>query len=110
MEKLLVMSNFSFSQSVSKRLTIYSAETHFNTSTTGFKNIVGKGEIAHDKQFLFFPCFLLKQIIVSPFVHSFDTTSLFAAELEKPTVGISGNRLSLCFNDMYSICIILKRQ
>ena len=41
---------------------------------TSFKNIVGKGEIAPNEQFLFFPqCFLLNQIIVSPF--------LFAAEL-----------------------------
>ena len=37
---------------------------------TAFENIVGKGEIAHNEQFLLFPqCFLLNQIIVSPFVN-----------------------------------------
>ena len=35
-----------------------------------FENIVGKGEIARDKQFLLFPqSFLLNQIIGFPFVH-----------------------------------------
>ena len=48
---------------------------------TAFENIVRKGAI--NKQFLLFPqCFLLNQIIVSPFVHIFDTIYLFAAELE----------------------------
>ena len=57
---------------------------------TAFENIVGKGEIAHDEQFLLFPqCFLLNQIIVSSLVHVFDSISLFAAELEEPKVGIS---------------------
>ena len=43
-----------------------------------FENSVGKGEIAHNEQFLLFPqCFLLSQIIVSPFVHIFDIISLF---------------------------------
>ena len=33
---------------------------------TAFENIVGKGEIARNEQFLLFPqCFLLSQIIVS---------------------------------------------
>ena len=60
-----------------------------------FENTVGKGEIAHNEQFLLFPqCFLLKQIIVSPFVHIFAIISLFAAELEKPKIGISGKGLS----------------
>ena len=46
-----------------------------------FENIVGKGEIARNEQFLLFPqCFLLNQINVSPFVHIFDIISLFAAE------------------------------
>ena len=77
--------------------TLYSIDTHFNTSTmTAFVNIVGKGEIAHNEQFILFPpCFLLKQIIVSPFVHIFDIISLFAAELEEPTIGISGKGLTL---------------
>ena len=80
-------------------LTLYSIDTHFNTSTTDFffffLNIVGKGEIAHNEQFLLFPyCFLLKQIIVSPFVPIFATISLFANHLEEPTSGISGTRLN----------------
>ena len=56
---------------------------------TAFENNVGKGEIACNEQFLVFPqCLPLNQIIVSPFVHSFDTTSLFAAESEEPKTGI----------------------
>ena len=51
-----------------------------------FDNIVGKGEIARKEQFLLFPqCFLLNQIIVSPFVHIFYIISLLAIELEEPT-------------------------
>ena len=58
---------------------------------TAFENIVGKGEIARNKQFLHFPQYLLLNwIIVSPFVHIFDIISLFAAELEEPKIGISG--------------------
>ena len=56
-----------------------------------FENIVGKGEIAHNKQFLLFQqCFLFNQLIVSPFVHIFNIISLFAAEFEKPKIGITG--------------------
>ena len=55
---------------------------------------MGKGEIARNEQFLLFPqCFLLNQIIVSPFVHILDIISLFAAELEEPENGISGKGL-----------------
>ena len=55
---------------------------------TAFENIVRKGEIAGNEQFLLFPqCFLLNHVTVSPFFHSFDTTSLFAAELEESKVG-----------------------
>ena len=54
---------------------------------TAFENIVGKEEIAHNEQFLLFPqCFLLNQIIVSPFVHIFDIISLLAAELDEPKI------------------------
>ena len=61
---------------------------------TAFENIVGKGEIARDEQFLFFPqCFLLNQMIVSLFVHIFDIISLFAAELEEPEFGLTGKGL-----------------
>ena len=72
---------------------------------TVFGNIVGNGEIACNEQFLLFPqCFLLNQIIVSPFLHIFDIISLFAAEMEEPKIIISGKGLTLChaiqlFND-----------
>ena len=57
---------------------------------TVFENIVGKGEIACNEQFLLFPqYFLLNQINVSSFVTIFYIISLFAAELEKPKIGIS---------------------
>ena len=57
---------------------------------------MGKGEIARFEQFLLFPqCFLLNQIIVSPFVHIFDIITLFAAELKEPIVGISGKGLTV---------------
>ena len=63
---------------------------------TAFENIVGKGEVARNEQFLLFPqFFLLNQIIVSPFVHTFDIISLFAAELEEPKTGMSGKGLTL---------------
>ena len=65
----------------------YSIDAHF-------ENIVEKGEIARNEQFLLFPqCFLLNQTIVSPFVHIFDIISLFATEFEKPKIGISGKGL-----------------
>ena len=64
--------------------------------STAFENIVGKGEIACNQQFLLFPqCFPLNQIVVSPFVHIFDIISLFAAELEEPKIGLSGKGLKL---------------
>ena len=54
---------------------------------TAYEN-VGKEEIAGNEQFLFFPqCFLLSQIIISLFVHIFDSISLFATELKKPKIG-----------------------
>ena len=50
---------------------------------TAFENNVGKGEIAHNEQFLLFPqYFLLNQITVYLFVHIFDIIYLFAAESE----------------------------
>ena len=56
---------------------------------TAFENIVGKEEIARNEQFLLFPqCFLLNQIIVSPFFHIFYFGSLFAAEFEEPKIGL----------------------
>ena len=63
---------------------------------TTFENIVEKGEIARNEQFLLFPqCFLLNQIIVSPFVHVSDIMSSIAAELEELKLGISGKGLTL---------------
>ena len=56
---------------------------------TAFENIVGKEEIARNEQFLLFPqCFLLNQKIVSPFVNTYDITSLFAAELVEPKISM----------------------
>ena len=56
---------------------------------TAFENIVKKEEIARNEQFLLFPqCFQLNQITVSPFVHIFDTMSLFVAEFEEPKIAI----------------------
>ena len=61
---------------------------------TAFKNIVGKGEIARNEQFLLFPqCFLLNQIIVSLIANIFDNMSLFAAELEQLKIDISDKGL-----------------
>ena len=63
---------------------------------TPFENIVGKGEIVRNEQFLLYSqCFLHKQLIVSPFVHIFAIISLFSAELEEPKNGIRGKRLTL---------------
>ena len=56
---------------------------------TAFENIVGKEEVANNKQFLLFPhFFLLNQKIVSPFVNIYDIISLFAAEFEEPKIGM----------------------
>ena len=74
-------------------LTLYPIDTDTLTHQqhTALENIIRKGEIAHNKQFLLFPrCFLLNQVIISPFVHIFEIISLFAAEFEEPRIGISG--------------------
>ena len=42
------------------------------------------------------------QIIVSPFVHIFNTVSLLAAEFEKPKIGISGKGLNMDLNALNS--------
>ena len=56
---------------------------------TASENIVGKGEIAQNEQFLLFPqCFLLNQIIVLPFVQICDIISLFAVEFGEPKIGL----------------------
>ena len=61
-----------------------------------FQNIVGKGEIARNEQFLLFSqCFLLYHISVSPFCHIFDIISLFAVELEESKIGISDKVLRM---------------
>ena len=92
-EKLLVISNFSFSPSFFNPFGELSAIFIFtpkililtHQQQTVFENIVGKGEVTHNEQFLLFPrSFLLNQITVSQFVHTFDIISLFAAEFEKP--------------------------
>ena len=54
-EKLLTTSNFSFSHSGFKRLALVFTYLH----SKSFETTVGKGEIAHNEQFLLFPqCFL----------------------------------------------------
>ena len=66
---------------------------------TTFETMVGKEEIARNKQFLLFPqCFLLNQITVSRFVHIFDIISLFATELEEPIITIWSKRLTSIFS------------
>ena len=69
---------------------LYSIDTHLtHQQQSAFENIVGKGEIARNEQFLLFPqCFLPKQITVSPFVHIVGIISLFAAELEEARIAI----------------------
>ena len=62
---------------------------------TAFENIVGKEEIARHEQFLLFPqCFLLNQIIASPYVHTSDIISFFADELEDLKISIGGQGLT----------------
>ena len=80
---------------VSESPTLYSIGTCFNDQQQrDFENIVGKGEIARNEQFLLFPqCFLLNQIIVSTYINISDILSLLAAELEEPKIGISSNGL-----------------
>ena len=70
-------------------------DTHLTyQQQTAFENIVEKGEIAHNEQFLIFPqCFLLSNIIVSPLVHIFHIISSFAAEFEEPKIGELGKGL-----------------
>ena len=71
-------------------LTLHSIDTHLmHQQQTAFENIIGKGEIACNEQFLLFPqCFQLNQITVSPFIHIFDIISLFAFEFEELKIGI----------------------
>ena len=71
---------------------------------TDFENIVRKGEIAPNEQLLLFPqCFLLYQIIVTPFVHIFNIISLFTAEFEEPKIGISLKGLKTFADHKFSI-------
>ena len=76
---------------------------------SSFENIVGKGEIGRKEQFLFFPqCFLLNQIIISPFVHILDIISLFAAELEEPKIGISGKGLRVEVSGFLVVSVLVE--
>ena len=60
-----------------------------------FENIVGKGVIDCNKQFLLFPqCYLLNQIIIFQIFHIFDIISLFAAKFEEPKIGMLGKGLT----------------
>ena len=61
---------------------------------SALENIVEKGEIARNEQFLLFPqCFPLNQMTISPFVHIFYIISSFAAVFVEPKIGISGKVL-----------------
>ena len=74
-------------------LTLYSINAQI-----AFEN-VGKEEIAHKEQFLHFPqCFLLISDNCAPFVHIFDTISLFAGEFEEPKIGKSAKGLTTLRN------------
>ena len=75
---------------------------------TAFENIMEKGEIARNEQFLLFPqCFLLNQIIVSPSVHILDIIFFLADELEKPKIGISGKGIIgvsiVCWDNIHTV-------
>ena len=87
---------FYFSHIVFKRLVLQTRKNKGlfgkglkHQQQTAFENNVGKEEIARNEQFLLFPqCFLLNKKTVSPFISIYDITSLFAAESEKPKVGM----------------------
>ena len=65
---------------------------------------MGTEEIARNEQFLLLPqCFLLKHLIVSPFVHTFDIIFLFAAELEEPKISICGKGLKSLDSHIYVV-------
>ena len=78
-------------------LTLYSLDTHFDVSTLdSFENIVGKGEIASNEQFLLFPqCFPLNQITVSPICPYFWHHTLICHW--NPKIGIWGKGLTSIF-------------
>ena len=60
-----------------------------------WKTLWEKKKLLVNKQFfLFTKCFLLSQIIESSFIYLLDIISSFAAEFEKPKIGISGRGLN----------------
>ena len=60
------------------------------STTDSFWKHCGKRRNCLGQQFLLFPqCFQLDQISVYPFVHILNIVSSFAAEFEKPKIGIS---------------------
>ena len=78
-------------------LTLYSIVTHFDTLTTRqlLKTLWEKKKLLLTSNFFFsHNVFLLNQIIVSPFVHVFDTIFSFAAEVEEPKIAIFGKGLT----------------
>ena len=81
---------------------------YLHQQQTAFENIVGKEEIARNEQFLLFSqCFLLNEIIVSPFVHIFDIISLFTAEFREPKIGILGKGLRRKHRDIVMLALLL---
>ena len=74
---------------------------------TAFENIVEKGEIARDEQFLLFPqSFLLNQIIVSPFVHIFSSPEhkvLMVSYCDR-AVSVVRRALSVVRRQLFTLC------
>ena len=69
---------------------------------TAFENILGKEEIAISS----FPIMFSTQKIVSPLVNIYDITSLFAAKLEEPKIGISFKGLSPLLSQ-HDLCLFI---
>ena len=76
---------------------LYPIDTHFDASTKdSFSKHCGKRRNCLLQAISSFPTMFSTQsdnCILINFVHIFDITSLFAAELEEPKIGISGQGL-----------------
>ena len=76
-------------------LTLYSIDTQFDASA--FENMVEKGEIARDEQFLLFPqCFQRDQITVSQILSIFLTSYLYLLFVKVP---IAPNYKGVCLQN-----------
>ena len=71
---------------------------------TTLENVVGKGEIARNKQFLLFTqCFLLIQIIVSPLIHILYLYLLLNWKSLKLAYQLKGQSFKCCLVSMFSL-------